>query len=699
MTKGILFIAGMILSVQVLAQTGIGTTTPNVSAKLDVYSTNKGFLPPRVSLTDAYDQTTIPSPATGLLVYCKGDAGLAAGYYFWNGNAWATIATAGGNGSVAAEFGSQILQAGVTINTITPIDILSFTLPSAGTWEVITFLRAQGTAGYAAEFALYDASGILVPDSEILPAYGQTGSTGTGVVRITTTGAATYKLKAWASGGPAYPYNVTTDGNGKTGITWKKISGNAPVTGQSVDYGLARYTGSDGTSLSANAIVAFDASAAGNLAWSGNKFMLKANKTYELESYLSVYHASAGVAGVFQIYNYTNASVLASGLYISINGSGGYNVNGNGPMRCIITPTTDIEVGVRISTAYGGWPSIVGSTSTIGANGAPNQSYLLVKQIGSSAIVNPWTLAGTNTYNTTGNVGIGTTSPSNTLHLENGNSFGPDPGLTTSPSLYIYNNNNASTSAHSTLALRTNGNGGGNPYLSFDINGIRGYSMGIDNVDEDKFKFHTNWNLNNSSSPAFTVTADNRLGIGTVTPATRLHVKSSDMTSLTIESTSSDNYGMIQLNANTDQNWANNYHEFMFFQKQGTNIGSIVGANGGNMVSYNTSSDYRLKADFKNYNGLEIVNKIKTFDYLWKSDSSRMYGVIAHELKEVLPYAVSGIKDAVDKDGKIIPQSVDYSKLTPILVKAVQEQDIKIKELQLKIEALLKRLETVESKK
>lgn len=69
------------------AQTGIGTTSPNASAKLDVYSTNKGFLPPRVSLTDIYDQSTIPTPATGLLVYCKGDAGLSAGYYYWNGNA------------------------------------------------------------------------------------------------------------------------------------------------------------------------------------------------------------------------------------------------------------------------------------------------------------------------------------------------------------------------------------------------------------------------------------------------------------------------------------------------------------------------------------------------------------------------------------------------------------------------------------
>jgi chaperonin cofactor prefoldin len=52
-----------------------------------------------------------------------------------------------------------------------------------------------------------------------------------------------------------------------------------------------------------------------------------------------------------------------------------------------------------------------------------------------------------------------------------------------------------------------------------------------------------------------------------------------------------------------------------------------------------------------------------------------MHGVLAHELQEVLPYAVSGSKDAIDENGKMVPQGVDYGKLTPILVKAIQEQD------------------------
>jgi hypothetical protein len=53
-----------------------------------------------------------------------------------------------------------------------------------------------------------------------------------------------------------------------------------------------------------------------------------------------------------------------------------------------------------------------------------------------------------------------------------------------------------------------------------------------------------------------------------------------------------------------------------------------------------------------------------------------MNGVIAHELQEVVPYAVTGEKDAEQM------QSVDYSKLVPILVKAIQELQDKINKLE-----------------
>ena len=92
-------------------------------------------------------------------------------------------------------------------------------------------------------------------------------------------------------------------------------------------------------------------------------------------------------------------------------------------------------------------------------------------------------------------------------------------------------------------------------------------------------------------------------------------------------------------------------------------------------TTFVVASDYRLKQDLRDYNGLNLVSAIKTYDYEWKSDKTRMYGVIAHEFAEVLPYAVRGEKDGEEMQG------VDYSKIVPVLVKAIQELKLEIEQL------------------
>ena len=90
----------LILGLAGNAQTGIGTTTPNTSAKLDITATDKGFLPPRVALTGTNVFTPITGTAAsadGLLIYNTATAGTAPnnvvpGYYYWNGSAWIQIA-------------------------------------------------------------------------------------------------------------------------------------------------------------------------------------------------------------------------------------------------------------------------------------------------------------------------------------------------------------------------------------------------------------------------------------------------------------------------------------------------------------------------------------------------------------------------------------------------------------------------------
>jgi hypothetical protein len=98
----------------------------------------------------------------------------------------------------------------------------------------------------------------------------------------------------------------------------------------------------------------------------------------------------------------------------------------------------------------------------------------------------------------------------------------------------------------------------------------------------------------------------------------------------------------------------------------------------GSATSYVTASDYRLKEDLQEINGLEKVSALKVYDFKWINSEDRTDGVLAHELAEVLPYAVSGEKDGDQMQG------VDYSKIVPVLIKAVQELKAEIDSLKTK---------------
>jgi hypothetical protein len=114
-------------------------------------------------------------------------------------------------------------------------------------------------------------------------------------------------------------------------------------------------------------------------------------------------------------------------------------------------------------------------------------------------------------------------------------------------------------------------------------------------------------------------------------------------------------------------------------------------------VSYNTSSDYRLKENVSPMTGaLAKVALLKPVTYKWKVDGSSGQGFIAHELQEVVPNAVTGEKDAVetytDEDGieqtRIKPQGIDTSFLVATLTAAIQEQQTIINDLKARITAL-----------
>jgi hypothetical protein len=136
-----------------------------------------------------------------------------------------------------------------------------------------------------------------------------------------------------------------------------------------------------------------------------------------------------------------------------------------------------------------------------------------------------------------------------------------------------------------------------------------------------------------------------------------------------------------------DFNRLNSSGNLIDFRKDGNVKGSITITS--STTSYNTSSDYRLKEDIIELDdSTERLKTLKPCNFRWKADGNRVDGFIAHEAQEVVPEAVTGTKDAVDKEGNPDYQGIDQSKLIPLLTKALQEAITKIETLEARVGAL-----------
>jgi hypothetical protein len=126
---------------------------------------------------------------------------------------------------------------------------------------------------------------------------------------------------------------------------------------------------------------------------------------------------------------------------------------------------------------------------------------------------------------------------------------------------------------------------------------------------------------------------------------------------------------------------------YAYYGYNGASIGGVV-QNGTTAVSYNTTSDYRLKENVTPITvGLATVSALKPVTYDWVGAEEKGEGFIAHELQTVIPHAVTGEKDAVDAEGNPVYQGVDYSKIVVHLVAAIQELSAEVEALKAKVGA------------
>jgi len=377
------------------------------------------------------------------------------------------------------------------------------------------------------------------------------------------------------------------------------------------------------------------------------------------------------------------------------------------------TFSSSVTAGDLLSTSYG--TARIQVTSTTNSANA-GLRYSAKDSTGTTKNAGIYYVAGTSTSNTflslvandndyqlnvlaNGNVGIGTTAPASPLSLSGASDVGMRIKAGSSSLCYIdfddadsgapngsiaYNNgNNAMTfstggSNAERMRITSSGNvgiGTTNPVakLALAISASATDVLGFDvtNSVDASFSVYLRNNITTlyaggtgnmvfaNSSERMRITSGGNVLVGT-TSATPV---SSNVIGINLSSGA-------QIQSSVDGravllNRINDNGVTMEFHRGGTSVGNISVTTVS--TTYNVTSDYRLKEDLQPINGLEIVNKIKVYDYKWKSEDSRMDGVLAHELAEVLPYAVTGVKDGEQM------QSVDYSKIVPVMVQAIKE--------------------------
>ena len=138
-----------------------------------------------------------------------------------------------------------------------------------------------------------------------------------------------------------------------------------------------------------------------------------------------------------------------------------------------------------------------------------------------------------------------------------------------------------------------------------------------------------------------------------------------------IESTADGTYPLRLNRRNSDG-------EIVNFRKDGATVGTISVTS--SATAYNTSSDARLKDITGEAKGLEVINKLNPVAYNWKEDGKADEGLIAQEVQEIVPNAVSQNQEEY--------YQMDYSKLVVHLVKGMQEQQAQIEELKKEIQNL-----------
>jgi len=277
------------------------------------------------------------------------------------------------------------------------------------------------------------------------------------------------------------------------------------------------------------------------------------------------------------------------------------------------------------------------------------------------------------TVTTSGNVGIGTSSPTDLIHSKESNGsnistqllLNNQTGGSGSAGIGFQVSDDSETTAYAPkgaiLFERTAGNGrGAFKFMSDNANDTNSFSSGDAVIRiEATGQLHT---LRSGGSTFF------------------------DTAHKIVAELPSNDYSFLATQ-NMSATAGPHYFAKMFTNGQSL-VGSITTSNTG--TAFNTSSDYRLKENVNyDFDATTRLKQLKParFNFIADADTT-VDGFIAHEVSDIVPEAITGEKNAVNEDGSIQPQGIDQAKLVPVLTKALQEAITKIEELETRITEL-----------
>jgi hypothetical protein len=126
-------------------------------------------------------------------------------------------------------------------------------------------------------------------------------------------------------------------------------------------------------------------------------------------------------------------------------------------------------------------------------------------------------------------------------------------------------------------------------------------------------------------------------------------------------------------------------NELVQFGTEGTwtGRGSITYNRVAGLVAYNTTSDYRAKDIIGPVqNPGATIDALKVYEGVMKGAAQSRPMLVAHEAQEVTPYAVTGEKDAVNEDATDKHQQIDHSTLIPLLIAEIQSLRARVAQLE-----------------